>query len=1017
MTSPNGPTRPPIARHVGLFLLLVLAHCALVLLLRAALDPGFDISRGGARAGVLSLFAGVAIYAVPAAVLSYFAILLAGGRDRRQAQGSQLDLLRDPDIPRRRSEDREARLQAILDWMGEGLVTFDEDGVIEFVNPAIEKMFKQSAAELVGGNISSLVPPDKRDLLKVLAAKPPVSGSAISLKADGRRQDGEDFPLDISLTEYKFGGRRLFAGLLRDISERKATEAKLREVERQLREAIEFLPDAFVLFDESDRLIVCNDRYRELYATSADLMRPGMRFDEIIREGVRRGQYVDANDDPEGWIERRLEMHRRPPLEPIEQHLDDGRWLRVYERRTPDGRTVGFRIDITELKHRQEALERSEARARAMVTSALDAIAILDEDCNVVDFNPAAERITGYRRAEIVGRSIVDVLVPERHREDALRRFRAILQKEPGEEPGQRVHAKAARKDGSEFLCELAMNVATGPNGKLLIGFARDVTEERAKTLALKEAKARAEDANLAKANFLAMMSHEIRTPLNAVTGILDLLKESPLTPVQQQYVRAAANSADALLNILNDILDLSRVEANRLEFQEKPFFLRPLVFGVRDLFAVPAQNKGLKLAVHIESALPVRLAGDVGRIRQVLINLVGNAIKFTPDGVVEIRVTGKPEGESGLRIRFEVSDTGPGIPHDMRDSVFQKFTTLETASTDVRDGVGLGLTICRELVDGMGGRISLDSEEGRGSCFAFELDLAPAPETEADDAGDEAETLAQTLIGARVLLAEDNDTNRMITVDLLKRWGCEVEAVRDGAEAIERLDRESYDVILMDVSMPVLDGVSATAEIRARGDDASKIPIIALTAHAFAEERDRVLQAGMSDFLTKPVDPAELGRHLAQALSTSRTRMRERPMTLPLVDTSVLQGVIDNLSDSARIRVLEQCESDLMARAEDLRNAGDDLDCVERASHVLSSLAGTFGASALFSLSDTVNRAVLDEDRKALEKVPELVLLIERTVAALRQAVDECREASGHRAQNEDASEKARRRRVAAAH
>lgn len=1015
MTSPNGPTRISFARHVGLFLLLVLAHSALALLLRATFDPGFEIWRSGDRADALPLFGRVAIIAVPAAMVSYLAILLVGGRERRRVQGSQLDLLRDPDIPRRRAEDREARLQAILDWMGEGLVTFDEDGTIEFVNPAIEKMFKQSAASLVGSNISSLVPPDRRDLLKVLAAKPPVSGAAISLKADGRRLDGEDFPLDISLTEYKFGGRRLFAGLLRDLSERKATEAKLREVERQLREAIEFLPDAFVLYDENDRLVICNDRYRELYATSADLLQPGMHFDEIIREGVRRGQYANADDDPEGWIAMRLEMHRHPPREPIEQLLDDGRWLRVYERRTPDGRTVGFRIDITELKHRQEALERSEARARAMVTSALDAIAILDENCNVVDFNPAAERITGYKRSEIVGNSIVDMLVPERHRADAERRFRTILQKEPGKDPGQRVHAKAARKDGSEFLCELAMNVATGPNGKLLIGFARDVTEERAKTLALKEAKARAEDANLAKANFLAMMSHEIRTPLNAVTGILDLLKDSQLTPVQQQYVRAAANSADALLNILNDILDLSRVEANRLEFQVKPFFLRPLVFGVRDLFAVPAQNKGLKFAVHVDGALPASLKGDVGRIRQVLINLVGNAIKFTPEGVVELRVTGKPENGDGVRVRFEVSDTGPGIPDDMRDSVFQKFTTLETASAGVMDGVGLGLTICRELVDGMGGRISLDSEEGRGSRFAFELGLAAVPARASEPEGEEADPSAHSLKGARVLLAEDNETNRMITTDLLERWGCEVDGVSNGAEAIERLDCGSYDVVLMDVSMPVLDGVAATARIRSRGDDAARIPIIALTAHAFSEERDRVLQAGMSDFLTKPVNSAELRNHLSQALATSNRRIRERPVTLPLIDTSVLQGVIDNLSDSACARVLEQCESDLMSRAEDLRNAGDDLDCVERASHVLSSLAGTFGAAALFSLSDTVNRAALDEDRKVLEKVPELVSLIERTVSALRQAVDECREATKDRAPDEEAIEKARRRRVAA--
>ncbi len=628
----------------------VLALCAMLVLIAGYAVLFFVIDRGMTESiAAFSTWRAGEETAGPAVVTSMmrylpFALLAAGGsalvflmgqrvavqRIVRAAAAQAQRRLTDPELPRRRAEDREARLQAILDRMGEGLVTFNEQGRIDFVNPAIEKMFKAPSAELIGATVTRLIPQNKRDILKILAAKPPVSGGAISLEAEGRRQDGDFFPLEITLTEYRFGGSRMFAGLLRDVSDRKSAETRVLEAEARLREAIEFLPDAFVLYDANDRLVICNERYRELYATSADLMRPGEFFETIIREGVARGQYRDSREGPEKWIAERIAMHRNPPNRPIEQYLDDGRWLRVFERRTPDGRTVGFRIDITELKERQEALERSEGRLRAMVSSALDAIVILDENCNVVDFNPAAERITGFTKAEMIGRSIIGTLVPERHRDEARARFTRILSREKGNEAGHRIHAKARRKDGSEFLSEISMNVAAGPGSKLLIAFVRDVTQERAKAVALQEAKLRAEDANRAKANFLAMMSHEIRTPLNAVMGILDLLRDSPLNASQQHYVRTATELATALLNILNDILDLSRLEARRLDFQAKPFFVRALLFGVRDLFAARAQEKKLSFSVEVGEEVPLRLVGDVGRIRQVLINLVGNAIKFT---------------------------------------------------------------------------------------------------------------------------------------------------------------------------------------------------------------------------------------------------------------------------------------------------------------------------------------------------------------------------------------------------
>ncbi|MBA5778064.1 PAS domain S-box protein [Stappia sp. F7233] len=961
-------------------------HLALLPAIAHAADT--QIPASGGQAGVFAL-ADLMVPGLGLALLMLgFGLGIAHSRWRLacRLREEESRRLTDIEMPRRRAEDREARLQAILDWMGEGLVTFDELGKIEFVNPAIERMFRCSGTELVGAGISRLVPVERRDLLKIVAAKPPASGVAVAIDAEGVRGEGEYFPLEISLTEYRFGGRRLFAALFRDVSERRTAENRVHEAEARLREAIEFLPDAFVLYDADDRLVICNERYRELYRTSADLIVPGMRFEHIIRQGANRGQYRIPEGDREAWIRRRMDMHRNPPEEPLEQNLDDGRWLRVFERRMPDGRTVGFRIDITELKLRQAELERSEGRLRALVSGALDAIIILDEACHVVDFNPAAERISGYRRDEIVGRPVVGTLVPERHREMAEARFRRIMNEEGGSEADRRINSRARRRDGSEFHCEIAMNCAMGPNGKLLIAFARDVTEERAKAAALQEAKIRAEDANRAKANFLAMMSHEIRTPLNAVMGILDFLRDSPLNSRQRRYVRTATDSATALLNILNDILDLSRLEARRLDFINKPFAPRTLAQGVRDLFMARAEEKRLTFTVTVDPGVPARLVGDAGRIRQVLINLVGNAIKFTEAGNVNIHVSAADEREGRANVSFVVSDTGPGIAPQLTEVVFQKFTTLDNSRAGNADGVGLGLAICRELVEGMGGTIALESALGEGCRFSFALDLAIAARPLADEDERKVDSAdIEAIAGARVLLAEDNRTNRMMTVDLLERWGCRVDCVADGREALQALDRKTYDVVLMDVSMPVLDGVSATQAIRARGDKVAEIPIIAFTAHALVEERDRALQAGMSDFVTKPVSPPDLLRRLVDALQLSREAEGENA---PLIDREVLKDVLDNLSGETRNRVLAQFMQDMREKRQDLMTCGGDIAKVERATHVLNSLAGTFGAEALFRLSDEANRAALAGDAGVLAEAPHLVNLIDATLAALIEAL-----------------------------
>ncbi len=891
---------------------------------------------------------------------------------------------------RSRNAEQADRLRAILERMGDGLITVDVSGRIDSVNPAAEQIFGYSAEELVGEPVARLADPDALKALvgesqRSSAAR--LSGAMATIR--GRHKNGGSIALDVSASVFQVDGEPKFIIVARDVSAREQAVTRAQQAEARLRTAIDSLPDAFVVYDAEDRLVTFNERYRELYPTSADLLIPGAKFEDMIREGVRRGQYLEAGDDPEAWIQERLELHRNPPSEPLEQHLDDGRWLRVFERRTPDGQTVGFRIDITELKQREEALRRSESHLRAMVHAALDAIIVLDEDGTVVDFNPAAERTFGHRRSEVVGRSIAELLVPAKEQRRLARRLDTLRRSTHADMPGARFEASMLKKDGSEILVAVAMSVAMGPQGKLIIGFLRDVTEERAKTAALEEAKARAEEANRVKANFLAMMSHEIRTPLNAVMGILDLLKDSPLDATQRRFVKTAKESASALLQLLNDILDLSRLEAGRLDFSPRPFSPGDLIHDLRDLFVVRAEEKGLTLATHIGAGVPPFVVGDAGRIRQVLINLVGNAVKFTASGGVELSVHVRGNSGTTTGLRFEVCDTGPGIPENRREQVFQKFTTLDASLSRQAQGAGLGLAICRDLVQVMGGLIGVGATEGGGARFWVDLDLpviAAAPAFEVDAALRRHDL--DTVRGAEVLLAEDNATNRMMTSELLKRWNCRVDTVVDGRAVLERLDCKRYDVVLMDMSMPVMDGVAAARAIRARGDAAATVPIIAFTAHTMAEERDRAFAAGMSDFVTKPIDSAELLHRLAQAVATGDRLPEEDPDASARIDRETLQSVLDNVSAEMRQRVLEQCARDLVAKAEILEGAAGDLTKIASASHVLNSLAGTFGAGALYSLSDTVNRKAMAGDPAAMALVADLARLSRESAGALRAAM-----------------------------
>ncbi len=548
-----------------------------------------------------------------------------------------------------------------------------------------------------------------------------------------------------------------------------------------------------------------------------------------------------------------------------------------------------------------EALKESEGRHRAIVDTAVDGIITIDEQATIRSFNPAAERIFGYSAEEVLGRN-VNMLQPEPYHSQHDQYIRNYLRTGKKKIIGLGREVVGLRKDKTEFPLDLAVSEVRLDHKRLFTGIIRDITERKRAEAELQAAKEQAEAASQAKSEFLASMSHEIRTPMNAIIGMAELLVETPLNTEQREYVRIFQSAGDNLLTLINDILDISKLEAGHLELECVPFDLRDLLEKTCEIMALRAHKKGLELACHLVAQTPARLIGDPLRLRQVLVNLIGNAIKFTETGEILIEVRPRIEKAPGDRaaLHFSVADTGIGIPAEKLESIFERFTQVDASTTRQYGGTGLGLNISQRIVQAMGGEIQVESVQGAGSTFAFSVEFQRQAEVDKP-----LQPPPVDMKGLRTLVIDDCQTNRLMLKEMLSGWGAEVNEAEDGRRGLAELqqarEKETpFDLVLLDCRMPQMDGFEVARKIQ-EASAFSGLTLMMLTSDNRAGDIARARELGIAGYMVKPIKREELKKAIAASLSTpgaapeGERTAEEKPLTGPPLHILLVDDSVDN--------------------------------------------------------------------------------------------------------------------------
>ncbi len=744
-------------------------------------------------------------------------------------------------------------LHRIFDEMDDLYCKISTNGIIVNVTPSILSFSGYTRDEVLGKSIFNYFADTvQRDKLLYKLGQ---DGGVKDFIFDMLRKDGEVFTASGSLHVVlnKAGLPSSYEGILSDISDETRLEKEILKQSLYFREVVESVPDAVITIDDLGKVTSWNKEAVELFDWTVDEAL-GQQLDGLV--GTETGDNeISSMAVINGQVIRGVECTRHGKLKQEKK---------VFVSVAPiiiNGENQGAVGVYTDLSHRDSILgllRENEIKFRAITESAQDAVIIMDSQGLITFFNTSAELMFGYKRSEAIGEKLHHLIAPEQYWEMIEMGFSHFRETGKGIMVGRVVEMEGRRKNGTTFPVELSVSSFFLNGGWHATGILRDISERKMIELELIEAREEALNATRTKSEFLANMSHEIRTPLNAIIGTNDLLMGTDLTSVQKNYLRVSRNASDNLLSLINDILDISKVEAGRIELENIPFDLYEEVEKTCETLALRAHEKGIDLNCGIHPETPVWVQGDPSRIKQVLTNLIGNAIKFTDKGDISVSVKSLDPG----RVSFSVSDTGIGIPEGKVEAIFMSFTQADSSHTRRYGGTGLGLAICTKFVELMGGKITVKSEVGSGSEFSFFINLPEAPSCDIPDHIDFPD-----ISGRRILVVDHGPGAGENLREMLESWGAVVELVASGRHALEKVNEAEYDIVLLDINMADMNGLDIVTNMQNCSVGTSNV-IMMLTCCDSNSQIEQCRISGMEHYIFKPVRRYLLSNNIQSILN-----------------------------------------------------------------------------------------------------------------------------------------------------
>ncbi len=908
--------------------------------------------------------------------LSLSALELSGG-------WHAVGILRDV-TDRKRAEEERQKFVSLVEYSSDFIGMASMEGNMLYLNRAGQGLIGiSSAEEALSKTVWDFLPEENRkrvknSILPTVMSKGQWQGE-VELK---NFKTGVPIPVHLSgfLIRNMANGEPLaLACVGRDMSARKQADEALEESEKRFRMLFERNLAGVFRSTLDGTLLECNEAFARIlgYASPEEILSPQLKgFSR--RDRVRAQRVMDFFHES---VDRYLYVAKIRQEKTLTNHENclkrrDGSPVWVLENVSlieggEDEPSIlyGTVIDISKRKKTEEALRASEERYRLLFERNLSGVFRTNLEGRILDCNVAFANIYGFDSPDAIKGSNVKSFYT--HNED--RSELLTLLKES--RVLNNIDLYMRRRDGTPIWIRENVTMIEGAGGEeFLEGTIIDITDRKVAEEDLQKAKEIAEQANQSKSEFLANMSHEIRTPMNGVLGMTGLALETELSPIQREYLEMVQSSAESLMTIINDILDFSKIEAGKLELESIEMDLESILGKPVDLLAPRAREKGLALTYRLAPDVPRRVVGDPVRLTQVLTNLVGNSLKFTEQGRIEVSVELSALHSGKAFLRFSVHDTGIGIPEDKLDRLFKSFSQVDGSTTRKFGGTGLGLAICKQLVEMMGGEIWVESREGKGSTFFFSAVLGvaePSARRDRADAGIEPQAQASESSTApgtsesaplKLLLAEDNLVNKRLAIALLQKRGWDVHDVSNGKEAIQALEKGRYDAILMDVQMPEMDGYTATARVREReAAEGGHIPVIAMTAHAMKGDRERCLDAGMDGYVTKPVKAQNLydeilrlvGSPGAKGAPRTEEKKAEPSAGAAPADISVLLETVGGDRDLVG-ELASMFLEDYPAQMASIRDAVElgDAKSLHESAHKLKGSVANFGASAARELA-----------------------------------------------------------------